>query len=431
MFPPFLPLLILSQLSLISAGGRVTTSYKNQIKQCTIISRGNKQDDSPNILKALQDCSPGGNVVLPEKEEYYLASKLHATVHNISIEWRGTLTMSDDITYWRNPANTFPIAFQNHATSFILSGSSITVTGYGTGGIDGNGDAWYNAEEAHTRPGRPMPFVLWNVTDVVVKDFFIKQPTLWAFNIMGGKDIVVDGLHVNASATKSPWGKNWVQNTDGFDTMDCHNVTLRNFVYQGGDDCIAIKPRSYNINVRNVTCRGGNGIAIGSLGQYLEESGVENVSISDVKIIRYNEDMHNSAYIKTWIGGQVPQDSYESGGQPRGGGWGRVHNISFSNFDIQGADSGPAITQDNGNNGSFSGTSRMEISDIKFENFSGHLNGKGRTSSINCSKVKPCSGIVFRDVKIRPEKDMEGYGTGRCVNVRPGAVVGLKGEGCS
>ena len=99
--------------------------------------------------------------------------------------------------------------------------------------------------------------------------------------------------------------------------MDANNITLSGFVYQGGDDCIAIKPRSYNIAVSNVTCRGGNGIAIGSLGQYQEDSSVENVTITDVKIVRYNEDMHNSAYIKTWMGGLVPQNSYESGGQPR------------------------------------------------------------------------------------------------------------------
>ena len=68
------------------------------------------------------------------------------------------------------------------------------------------------------------------------------------------------------------------------DTMDAHNVSLSNFVFQGGDDCVAIKPRSYNIQVRNVTCRGGNGIAIGSLGQYLEDSSVVNVTVSDVKV---------------------------------------------------------------------------------------------------------------------------------------------------
>jgi len=30
-----------------------------------------------------------------------------------------------------------------------------------------------------TRPGRPMPFVFWNVSDVTVKNFYIVQPQLW------------------------------------------------------------------------------------------------------------------------------------------------------------------------------------------------------------------------------------------------------------
>ena len=41
-----------------------------------------------------------------------------------------------------------------------------------------------------------------------------------------------------------------------------------NFVYQGGDDCIALKANSTNLTARNVTCNGGTGIAIGSLAQY-------------------------------------------------------------------------------------------------------------------------------------------------------------------
>jgi galacturan 1,4-alpha-galacturonidase len=213
--------------------------------------------------------------------------------------------------------------------------------------------------------------------------------------------------------------------------MDCNNITLTNFTYQGGDDCVAIKPRSYNIHITNVLCRGGNGIAIGSLGQYLEDSSVENVSISNVKIVRYNEDMHNSAYIKTWMGHPVPQKSYESAGKPRGGGWGVVRNLSFRDFQIEGADSGPSITQDNGNNGSFSGTSKMEISNIKFESFRGYLHGKSTTASLNCSKVKPCHGIEFRDVRIKPSKGDDGFGTAKCKNAAPGGVKGLSGDGCS
>lgn len=62
-------------------------------------------------------------------------------------------------------------------------------------------------------------------------------------------------------------------------------------------------------------------MAIGSLGQYLEDSSVQNVIVKDARIISYNEDMHASAYIKTWVGELVPQSSYESEYLPRGGGW--------------------------------------------------------------------------------------------------------------
>jgi galacturan 1,4-alpha-galacturonidase len=123
---------------------------------------------------------------------------------------------SDNLTYWRNPASTYPVPFQNHRASFVLSGSAIHINGHGTGGIDGNGETWYHDEKAHTQPGRPMPFVLWNITKSSVKSFYVKNPPLWGVNVMGGQDLVLEDLIVNATAGKSPWGKNWVQNTDGF-----------------------------------------------------------------------------------------------------------------------------------------------------------------------------------------------------------------------
>ncbi|KAK7890797.1 hypothetical protein LTR67_008007 [Exophiala xenobiotica] len=307
-------------------------------KTCTVIAKGQQQDDVAQIVQAFKDCGNGGLVVFPENQTYWIASKLNPVVSDVVIEWRGIWQYSDDLDYWRN--NSYPIVFQNHHAGFILTGNGIHIDGYGTGGIHGNGDLWYTAEAGNTLPGRPMPFVLWNVSDVTVSRFSIVQPQLWSFNIMNGTNIAVDQLYCNATATKAPWGENWVQNTDGF----------------------AIKPRSYGLTVSNVTCRGGNGIAIGSLGQYLEDSSVENVVVDNVKIIRYNEDMENGAYIKTWIGEQAPQSSYESAGVPRGGGWGSVRNVLFSNFDIQGANLAAAITQSSGNNGSFSGTSNMLVS---------------------------------------------------------------------
>ncbi|KAL2223010.1 putative galacturan 1,4-alpha-galacturonidase C [Thermoascus aurantiacus ATCC 26904] len=393
---------------------------------CTVKANGHQKDDVPNIMKAFKRCGNGGTIIFPEDQSYWIASKLNPILNDVVIHWRGQWTFSDDLDYWRN--NSYPIAFQNHAAGFIITGRNITIDGYGTGGINGNGNAWYEAEKGVTQPGRPMPFVFWNVSDVVVENFFIKQPQLWSLNIMNGTNMRFNNIYCNATALNAPWGMNWVQNTDGFDTMDVSNVQLSNLVYQGGDDCVAIKPRSYNVDIRNVTCVGGNGIAIGSLGQYLEDSSVANIRVDNVTIIRYNEDMHNSAYIKTWVGVPVPQDSYESGGVPRGGGWGSVTNILFSNFHIQGADSGPAITQDNGNNGSFSGTSLMTISNVAFVNFTGYTNGRSDvTSKISCSKVHPCYNIAFQDVSISPGKNGTGPGKGSCKYTAESGVHGLDG----
>ena len=75
--------------------------------------------------------------------------------------------MSDYLNYWRN--NSYPIAFQNHHSGFITSGDRININGYGTGGIYGNGNTWYNVEQKVIQPGRPMPFVFRNVSAVYVE----------------------------------------------------------------------------------------------------------------------------------------------------------------------------------------------------------------------------------------------------------------------
>ncbi|KAI5243005.1 pectin lyase-like protein [Aureobasidium subglaciale] len=424
---------------LVSAGGGVHYSKHGNRPQCTVLANGGTTNDVPNILKAFSKCGNGGDITFPEGQNYYIASKLNPMVNDVNINWQGIWTFSPDIEYWRRNSSTYPIAFQSHAASFILTGDHIRINGYGTGGIHGNGDVWYTAEAGHTVPGRPMPFVFWNVSDVTVKKFFIIDPPLWSFNIMNGTNMWVDELYCNATATQANASQNWVQNTDGFDTMDSKNIRLTNFVYQGGDDCIAIKPRSSNIFVQNATCRGGNGMAIGSLGQYLEDNTVENVVVDDVKIMRWNEDMHGSVLIKTWVGALVPQNPsangyYENAGQPRGGGWGSVRNVIFSNFHVEGADAGPTIDQGSGNNGSYAGTSLMDVSNVVFANFSGWLSGKEtkeRTTSVSCSKVHPCFNIDFENVTLTTASNSTSTGTSSCSYISPGGVHGVSGSGCS
>lgn len=74
------------------------------------------------------------------------------------------------------------------------------------------------------------------------------------------------------------------------DTMDVNNVTLDGLDYTGGDDCVAIKPRSFNVKINNVTCHGGNGIAIGSLGQYEEDSSVGDILFTNIGVRKSDSD---------------------------------------------------------------------------------------------------------------------------------------------
>lgn len=144
--------------------------------------------------------------------------------------------------------------------------------------------------------------------------------------------------------------------------------------------------------------------------------------------------MHNSAYIKTWVGALVNQTSYESDYQPRGAGWGSVRNVRFSNFVVEGADSGPAITEDSGNNGSLSGTSLMEISNIAFVNFTGYLSGaekNNRTASVSCSNVHPCFNIEYENVMLSISPNSSSTGTSSCSYISAGGVHGLSGSGCT
>lgn len=134
---------------------------------CTLAPLGGEQDDAPQILAAFEACNHGGTVVFPENATFYIATRLSPVLYDVAIDWRATWLFSDDLAYWRD--NAYPVAFQNHRAGFVLSGERIRLDGHGTGRIDGGGSAWYAAEEADTQPGRPMPFVWWNVSDVLVE----------------------------------------------------------------------------------------------------------------------------------------------------------------------------------------------------------------------------------------------------------------------
>lgn len=161
---------------------------------CTVLPLGGTQDDVPQILAAFEECNNGGTVIFPENSTLYIATRLNPVIYDVTIEWRGTWLFSDDLDYWRN--NSYPVAFQNHQAGFVISGERIHLNGYGTGKINGSGNSWYNVEQAVTQPGRPMPFVWWNVTDVLVEHcefwpchFLCRRPEVLPVDVWARKSL--------------------------------------------------------------------------------------------------------------------------------------------------------------------------------------------------------------------------------------------------
>ncbi|OCK83435.1 glycoside hydrolase family 28 protein [Lepidopterella palustris CBS 459.81] len=268
------------------------SSESNGRKQCIVYANGHQKDDVPNILHAFRQCDNSETIVFPQDQSYWIVQRLNPIIN-------------DDDRMARSMDS-----LQNHHASVVL-----------TGGINSNSDIWYTAETGYTQPGRPIPFVLWSISDVTVKSLLVKQPPLGSINIMNGTGMAFYSLLYNVMVTKAPYGSKW--------------------------------PAPTNIEVRIATCRGGNGMTIGSMGQYSEGSNVENAVVSDVDPCG-------------------------------GGGWGSIRNVLFANFNIQGESS---------NNGSYSGTSPMDIRKV--------------AASVSGSEVHPWFGV---ELKVNESMECTGGG---------------------
>lgn len=186
-----------------------------------------------------------------------------------------------------------------------------------------------------------MSLAIVDSKNVIVKNWSVVQPQFWASITINSENVLIKDFYVNATSfdpASKVDEKNWLQNTDGLDTYQSHNVTVENMVYQGGDDCIALKPNSTMINIRNVTCFGGTGIAFGSIAQYegvvstsplclFAASGVCGLATTDPDQLDIIEDVvmddiqlypssqcpgYQGVYFKSWVG--------ESSGTPPNGG---------------------------------------------------------------------------------------------------------------
>jgi len=186
----------------------------------------------------------------------------------------------------------------------------------------------------------------------------------------------------------------------GIDTYRSNRVNLTNWDITCGDDCLAIKGNSTNILASNITCRGGNGIAFGSLGQYVDlPDTVENVTMENLKVMRIDPtiqpNMGAGVYYKSWDG--TVRGTPPTGG---GGGGGHVRNVVLRNVFLDQVDLPTQLYQTNdGHSGDI--PSSLQFSNLSWVNWTGTSTGD-RLVSLSCSAAAPCPNMLFQDFDVTP-----------------------------
>ncbi|KAJ1567473.1 hypothetical protein HK405_005848, partial [Cladochytrium tenue] len=172
------------------------------------------------------------------------------------------------------------------------------------------------------------------------------------------KNIQLSDVIITANSTNSSTNS---QNTDVFDSYNVQGVTLERIYASIGDDCFSPKPNTSDIYVDTLFCRGGNGVALGSIGQYSGTMDyVKNVLIQNVWLW----DGIFGSYTKSWGGA--------------GRGYGNFNNITFRNFWFRHMEYGPDITSCYYNvstDACLADPSGVSFSNILHDNFTGTTSG--------------------------------------------------------
>ncbi|TIC98020.1 Alpha-L-rhamnosidase rgxB [Colletotrichum higginsianum] len=344
--------------------------------KCVVPANGNGTDDAPAILKAFEDCKSNGHIVF-ENTTYYVNQVMQTTgLKNVRIDIKGTLVWSKNTTYWLE--NSLPTGYQNQSTAWILGGKNLDVDGFGHGTFYGNGQTWYDLVRGESNyPRRPHALLIDGAEDSVFTGLRFVQAQMWTVTIMRSNRVLLQDIYVNNTSSN----RNPARNTDGANTIFSDRIHFRRWTVQNGDDCIAAKANSTNILIENVEFHKGQGVAIGSIGQYPGHfETIENVTVRNV--VAYGS--RYAGRIKTWTGEQL-------GYPPNGGGagLGYTKNLSWDNVTIYDAEQAPIYVMQcityNGQQGNCS-SSLFDISNISFTNFRGSVRGS-RVAYLQCSRA--------------------------------------------
>ncbi|KAH6756644.1 hypothetical protein C2S53_001765, partial [Perilla frutescens var. hirtella] len=239
----------------------------------------------------------------------------------------------------------------------------LSIVGNDLGLVDGQGDSWWN-----------LAMLFANCNNLEIMGLRHVNSQKFHVSISNSSNATLSKLHMIAPSN-SP-------NTDGIDIGSSTNITIQNCTMETGDDCIAIKGGTSNVQISEIACGPGHGISIGSLGEDGKHDQVEAININNCTF----NGTQNGVRIKTWQGGS-----------------GFARNINFSNIIFTMSDNPVIIDQFYCPHKICSNeTSAVKVSDVRYSGLTGTSSeSKHPAISFRCSETVPCNNIVVDGVDIK------------------------------
>jgi polygalacturonase len=306
-------------ISIISA---LLLSFTEAASKTCVVSKSSS-DDATTIAKAFSDCKNGGTVSFPKGNTYYLKSMLKISgLKNVNVDFAGQIVLPS-----------YDKKFKGGSAYLQIDGDNVKF--YGGGTINGNGQAWYDAED-HTAP----TVLRISADNSVFSNFKIINSPRAHIGITSANNVVLEHVTLNTKSSSSKPAKN----TDALDVSSSKDIIFRHSTLEVGDDCTAINGGNStcyihqntiliviiyillgvtNITLTDINCKGGHGFSVGSLGKGGKTEYVKDVTITDSTCT----NCQNGVRIKTWPGGK-----------------GAVQNVKFQNIQLTNTENPIIIT---------------------------------------------------------------------------------------
>ncbi|KAK3985476.1 exo-polygalacturonase [Cladorrhinum sp. PSN332] len=351
-------------------------------------SRHDTDDVADAFLQGLHEANHGGTLLLPKGETFVIGKPLDLTfLDDVHVQFDGEIKFTNDTKYWQ--ANSFHHPFQNSITFWKWGGKNIKI--FGRGVLNGNGQRWWDEFSGLQilDPGntylRPILFYAENATGLDIEGIHFKDSPCWTTFFVTSEDITLKDVACTAHSTNA---SSHPANTDFFDSLNVEHVKVERAWVNVGDDCFSPKSNATDLHVNTMYCNGTHGQSMGSIGQYSgEKSFIRDVVIENVWLL----NGQHGARIKAWAGPDV--------------GYGFVDNITFRNFWNANNEYTAFLDSCYFNINATTCAqypSKMNITNILFENFTGYTSGKyGRAvARLSCSPNAVCENIRFKNFNI-------------------------------